>query len=80
MAEKLPEDILSTLFNNMEGDIWSIVNVEVRQVMLNLLRKYEIGETVEAHPAQVFDGDGSTKRLPRGFNLPLVPEPCCHFC
>lgn len=56
-------DFIGTSFYNTQSIIWSVIYNVVEQVVLDLLRKNVIAETIDLHIAKILDSDGA----PSGF-------------
>lgn len=63
MIKKFLEERLSASFKNAQSSIESVVYKVVEQVVLDLLRKEIMGETMDSHIAKLFDTDAACDRL-----------------
>lgn len=63
VLEESLENILRESFHNWQSGIRSVVYNVLEQVILDLLRKDVIGETLEAHIGKVFDTDEAAEGL-----------------
>lgn len=70
IVQNLLDDIQRTSFHNRQGGIPSVVDKVVLQVMLDLLRKYVFGETVDAHIKKLFDTDAAAEGMLKSFPSP----------
>lgn len=61
------DDILRSSYHNAQNGICAVFYKVVEQIMLDLLRKDGIGETVNAHIAKVLDTNAAANRLPEIF-------------
>lgn len=57
------KDILCTFYQNSQSSIHSVVYIVVEQVMLNLLRKDAISETLVGHNTKFVNAEAATDRL-----------------
>lgn len=63
IVEKTLDDILGTSYLNTQSGFYLVVYIVVEQFRLDLLREDVIGETLNAHIAELFDMDAATNRV-----------------
>lgn len=70
MVEEPLDDILRTLFLNVQSGIRSVVSSGIEQVMLDLLSKDVIGETLDAHIMENAEQDAVAEVLAKRLLAP----------
>lgn len=60
LAEGTLDDILCTSYHKAQSCTWSVIDNPVEQVMLNLLRKDVIAQTVSSHIARFFGAEAGS--------------------
>lgn len=63
LIEKMLDDILCTSYHNSQNEIRSVVYTVVQRVVLDILQKDGIGETMEDHIVRLFDTVAVADRL-----------------
>lgn len=79
-VEETSDDILHMSYLSEQSGIRSVVHNDVEQVMLDLLFKEVIGETLDDQTARLFDTNAAANRLPKKFlTLSSLSSPIATF-